>query len=158
MLITSIGLSLLYHWVSIFWGLFLAEGTPATARNSKSITKFEVCSIFTTRCTSQNAMYAEQFRHAWQSVHQAWHTSTTFRTRNKAMILLICSFDNLHIHILLEIFILLLLTLQVVAIEVVAGAIVLVVVELVNVAVTVAIILVCRYCLLVSWSSLLVFS
>ena len=68
------------------------------------------------------------------------------------MILSICSFDSLYIHILLSIFSLMLLTLQVVAIEVVVGAIVIVVVELVNVAAAVVLVVICRYCLLVNRS------
>jgi len=61
------------------------------------------------------------------------------------MILSICCFDNLNMHILFEIFILMPLTLQVVVIEVVTGA----VVEIVNNAVAVVIVVVCTYCHLV---------
>ena len=63
-----------------------------------------------------------------------------------AMIFLICPFDNLYIHILLEIYISVLLALQVVAIEVV-------VIVVVSVAVTVVLAVVCTYWLLVRCSS-----
>ena len=63
------------------------------------------------------------------------------------MLLRICPFDNLYVHILIEIFVSMLLALEVVAIEVVVAVVV-------NAAVKVLLVVMCTDYLLVRWSCL----